>query len=248
MLGERSPFGYTMSRVLILDKVREELGLDRIQKLFYVAAPLKKATSVFFASLNMPVTSIFGLTETSGAITYQEFPNVKLGYDGQAIPGTDIKIFNPDPDGVGEICIRGRNVFMGYLKRDDENQEAFDVEGYFHTGDIGYLDKRSENRLRVTGRIKDTIITAGGENISPTPIEHMFKSICPIVSHCVLIGDDKKYLSLIMTLKVQVDFHSKPTFELDPNLQSMIFRKYAINENLSTIAQAQRSKAVNEYI
>ena len=82
MLGERSPFGYTMSRVLILDKVREELGLDRIQKLFYVAAPLKKATSVFFASLNMPVTSIFGLTETSGAITYQEFPNVRLGYDG----------------------------------------------------------------------------------------------------------------------------------------------------------------------
>jgi long-subunit acyl-CoA synthetase (AMP-forming) len=76
MIGERSPFGYNLSRVLVLDKIKKALGLDRIEKLFYGAAPLKYDTSEFFASLNMPITSIYGLTETSGAVTYQEFPNI----------------------------------------------------------------------------------------------------------------------------------------------------------------------------
>ena len=78
MKGERSPFGYNLSRVLVLDKIKKELGLDRIDKLFYGAAPLKDDTSEFFASLNMPITSLFGLTETSGAVTYQEFPNISF--------------------------------------------------------------------------------------------------------------------------------------------------------------------------
>jgi len=104
------------------------------------------------------------------------------------LPGTKIKIFNPDEEGVGEICVKGRNVFMGYLKRDEENLEAFDVEGYFHTGDLGFLDEFG--RLQISGRIKDIIITAGGDNISPTPIEFSLKTICPIISYCVLVGDE----------------------------------------------------------
>ena len=140
MTGERSPFGYNMLRVLVLDRIKKALGLDRIDKLFYVAAPLKTDISEFFASLNMPITSIFGLTETSGAATYQEFPNVKMNTNGKILPGTRVKIYNMDENGVGEICIRGRNIFMGYLKSEKENLEAFDLEGYFHSGDIGYID------------------------------------------------------------------------------------------------------------
>lgn len=90
------------------------------------------------------------------------------------LPGTKIKIFNPDEEGIGEICVKGRNVFMGYLKRDDENLEAFDVEGYFHSGDLGFLDEFG--RLQISGRIKDIIITAGGDNISPTSIEFNLKT------------------------------------------------------------------------
>ena len=78
MSGERSPFGYNLGRVMVIDKIKKQLGLDRIDKLFYGAAPLKEDTSEFFASLNMPITSIFGLSETSGAVTYQEFPNIKF--------------------------------------------------------------------------------------------------------------------------------------------------------------------------
>jgi len=127
MVGERSPFGYNFSRVFLIDKIKKELGLDRIDKLFYGAAPLKHDTSEFFASLNMPITSIYGLSETSGAVTYQEFPNIKFNQNGRGIPGTEIKIFNPDDEGVGEICIKGRNVFMGYLKREQENLDSFDA-------------------------------------------------------------------------------------------------------------------------
>jgi len=96
---------------------------------------------MFFASLNMPITSLYGLSETSGAITYQEFPNIKLNQNGKELPGTKVKIYNPNEEGVGEICIKGRNVFMGYLKNEQENLKSFDGEGYFHTGDTGFRDK-----------------------------------------------------------------------------------------------------------
>jgi long-chain-fatty-acid--CoA ligase ACSBG len=171
-----------------------------------------------------------------------------VGKDGHPIPGVKIKINNPDFDGVGEICIRGRNVFMGYLKRDKENYETFDVEGYFHTGDIGYIDKETGDRLVVTGRLKDIIVTAGGENISPSPIEELLKSLCPIISYCVLIGDDRPYLTLLITLKVKVDAHAKPTFELDPSVRSHLFRQFGVNEEVQTIEKAKRSRMVKEYI
>lgn len=141
MLGERSPFGYNISRVLIIDKIKQQLGLDRIDKLFYGAAPLKNSTSEFFASLNMPITSLYGLTQTSGAVTYQEFPNIKFNQIGKNLPGTFVKIYNPDENGVGEICVKGRNVFMGYLKNEEESKREFNREGYLHTGDLGCIDK-----------------------------------------------------------------------------------------------------------
>ena len=194
----------------------------------------------------MPITSIFGLSETSGAVTYQEFPNIKFNQNGRALPGTMIKIFNPDVDGVGEICIKGRNVFMGYLKKPDESGLAFDGEGFFHTGDKGYLD--SEDCLHIKGRIKDIIITAGGENVTPVPIEHLFKSSCPIVSYCVLIGDQRKYLSMLITLKVKVDDYGKVTNELDTNVQSFLFRKFNSRQPIVTIQDAIMSKEVQAYI
>jgi len=222
------------------------LGLDRIEKLFYGAAPLKNDTSEYFASLNMPITSIFGLSETTGAVTYQEFPNIKFNQNGPALPGVSIKIFNPDVEGAGEICIKGRNVFMGYLKRDSLNQEAFDGEGYFHTGDTGYLDE--DLCLQITGRIKDIIITAGGENISPHPIEHHLKTICPIISYCCLIGDERKYLTILMTLKVQYDALGRPTDKLDPLVQSFFFRKFNPDHPITTVSEAQNSPVVTDFI
>ena len=113
---------------------------------------------------------MYGLSETSGAATYMEPPYLSFDKTGRAIPGSSIKIFNPDEAGVGEICIKGRHVFMGYLNNPESTQDVIDSEGYFHTGDIGCIDQIT-GLLDITGRLKEIIITAGGENVSPIPIE-----------------------------------------------------------------------------
>ena len=96
--------------------------------------------------------------------------------------------------------MRGRNVFMGYLNQEKATWDAFDSEGYFHTGDKGTIDENGF--VTITGRIKETVITSGGENVDPAPIELAVRSVCPLISHAVLVGDRRKYVSLLITLKV----------------------------------------------
>ncbi|XP_072258159.1 long-chain-fatty-acid--CoA ligase ACSBG1 isoform X2 [Pyxicephalus adspersus] len=122
---------------------------------------------------------------------------------GKAVPGCQMKIVNKDSEGNGEICFWGRTVFMGYLNMEDKTKEVFDEDGWLHSGDIGKMD--SDGFLQVTGRIKELIITAGGENIPPIPIEDSIKSHLSIVSNAVLIGDRRKFLSMLLTLKCTVD-------------------------------------------
>ena len=121
------------------------------------------------------------------------------------MPGIKIRIFNPDETGEGEICVRGRNVFMGYLNQEKSTWDVFDAEGYFHTGDKGFIDEKGF--LKITGRIKEIIITSGGENIDPAPIELAIKTACPLISHAVVVGEQKKFVSVLLTLKVKKDQH-----------------------------------------
>uniref|UniRef100_A0A8C9UF58 AMP-dependent synthetase/ligase domain-containing protein n=1 Tax=Serinus canaria TaxID=9135 RepID=A0A8C9UF58_SERCA len=123
---------------------------------------------------------------------------------GKPAPGCRVKLVDKDTEGNGEICFWGRTVFMGYLNMEDRTKEAFDEEGWLHSGDLGKLDK--DGFLYVTGRIKDLIITAGGENVPPIPIEDAVKKELPIVSNAMVIGDKKKFLSMFLTLKVNQDF------------------------------------------
>ena len=98
-----------------------------------------------------------------------------------------MRIYNPDESGDGEICVRGRNIFMGYLRRDKATWDVFDSEGYFHTGDKGRID--DDDNLIITGRIKEIIITSGGENVEPVAIEQAVKQNCPIVSNAIVVGE-----------------------------------------------------------
>lgn len=129
-----------MSKFLVLQRLKKVLGLENIENLYYGAAPMNQETRDFYAKLNMPVLSLYGLSETSGGTTFHEFPYCDLNKAGQPMPGVLVRIYNPDENGEGEICVRGRNVFMGYLSREKETWEVFDGEGYFHTGDKGKLD------------------------------------------------------------------------------------------------------------
>ena len=117
------------------------------------------------------------------------------------------KIVNKGEDDSGELCIYGRHVFMGYLNSREKTEETFDSDGWLHTGDIGKID--SDGYLYITGRLKELIITAGGENVAPIPIEDRVKSeLSDIVSNCMLVGDKKKYLVMLVTLKSDVDLDS----------------------------------------
>ncbi|XP_021403027.2 long-chain-fatty-acid--CoA ligase ACSBG1 isoform X5 [Lonchura striata] len=122
---------------------------------------------------------------------------------GKPVPGCRVKLVDKDKEGNGEICFWGRTVFMGYLNMEDRTKESFDEEGWLHSGDLGKLD--NDGFLYVTGRIKDLIITAGGENVPPIPIEDAVKKELPIVSNAMVIGDKKKFLSMFLTLKSVLD-------------------------------------------
>ena len=98
---------------------------------------MRNEVKKFYLSLGMPLINMYGLSETSGSATYMIAPDISIDKSGRALPGTFIKIFNPDETGIGEICIKGRNIFMGYLNNPQETFDSMDSEGYFHTGDIG---------------------------------------------------------------------------------------------------------------
>ncbi|XP_027696348.1 long-chain-fatty-acid--CoA ligase ACSBG1 isoform X5 [Vombatus ursinus] len=122
---------------------------------------------------------------------------------GKVLPGCKAKLVNVDAEGNGEICLWGRTVFMGYLNMEEKTREAIDEDGWLHTGDVGKLDH--EGFLYITGRLKELIVTAGGENVPPLPIEEAVKMELPIISNAMLIGDQRKFLSMLLTLKCTLD-------------------------------------------
>ena len=118
------------------------------------------------------------------------------------------KVVNKDNEGSGELCLYGRHLFMGYLNDEKKTNDTYDADGWIHTGDIAKID--SDGYIFITGRLKELVITAGGENIAPVPIEDKIKQeLNKCVSNCILIGDKKKYLVVLITLKVIFKLFSK---------------------------------------
>ncbi|XP_055077286.1 long-chain-fatty-acid--CoA ligase ACSBG2 isoform X2 [Periophthalmus magnuspinnatus] len=213
--SSRTPFSYHIAKKLVFKKVRKALGLERCRKCFTGAAPITKDTLEFFLSLNIPLYELFGMSESSGPHTISVPEAFRLTSVGKEIPGCKTKLQSPDEEGNGEICLWGRHVFMGYLNMADKTEEALDAEGWLRSGDLG---KHDENGfLFITGRIKELIITAGGENVPPVPIEDAVKEQVPLISNAMLIGDKRKFLSMLITIKCQVNPESgAPEDELSP--------------------------------
>jgi long-chain-fatty-acid--CoA ligase ACSBG len=143
------------------------------------------------------------MSETSAIVSLNSNHRFDLKSVGFGLSGTDLKIENPDEKGNGEIVFRGRNIMMGYLKNEQATRETIDPQGYLRSGDLGKID--SKGFLFITGRIKELIITAGGENIAPLIIEDNFKEFCPPCSNVMVIGENQKFLCAFVTLKVDVD-------------------------------------------
>uniref|UniRef100_A0A8C8RMW9 Long-chain-fatty-acid--CoA ligase ACSBG2 n=1 Tax=Pelusios castaneus TaxID=367368 RepID=A0A8C8RMW9_9SAUR len=209
------PVNFRLARQLVYKKVRKGLGLDRCTKCYTGAAPITKETLEYFLSLDIPVYELYGMSESSGPHTISLPDSFRVTSCGKEITGCRTMIYKPDNEGNGEICFSGRHIFMGYLNMEDKTKEAVDEEGWLHSGDLGKHDKNGF--LYITGRIKELIITAGGENIPPVPIEDAVKEAVPIISNAMLVGDKAKFLAMLLTLKCNINGETgEPEDDLTP--------------------------------
>jgi len=174
----------------VLSKIRALFG-GNIEQAVSGAAPINPDILRFFDAAGVLVLEGWGMTETSTAATIATPEMFKHGTIGKPFPGVEVKIADD-----GEILVKGPNVFQGYYKNEEATRETI-VDGWLHTGDVGEID--SEGFIKITGRKKDIIITAGGKNITPANIEAEVKQH-PLVSQCVVIGDRRPYLVALVTL------------------------------------------------
>lgn len=192
LAGERIPallkFKRKIAHKLVFSKIIERTG-GRVRFFISGGAPLAKDIAEFFYALGLVIYEGYGLTETAPVLTVNRPGALRFGTVGRPIPEVEIQIA---PD--GEILARGPNVMKGYYKKEAETREVFEG-GWFHTGDIGHLDQ--DGFLVITDRKKDLIVTSGGKNVAPQPIENLLKT-CPYISTVVVIGDKRRFISALV--------------------------------------------------
>jgi len=181
----RRGLGWHLFDLLVYSKIRAALG-GRVRFCISGGAPLPLFVGTFFHAMGVKVLEGYGLTETSPVISVNWFDRFRLGTVGPPIPGVEVRIA---PD--GEVLTRGRHVMKGYWNKPERTAAVLDAEGWLATGDIGELDK--DGFLRITDRKKDLLVTAGGKNVAPQPIEDRLRA-SPLVENAVLFGDRKPYV------------------------------------------------------
>ena len=245
--------------------VAKKLGLDQCKFGFTGAAPISKDTLEYFGSLGLNVNEVYGMSECTGAVTFSCDAAHVWGSCGYALPSQEMKIlredgstapfakdlFNPTEEEQGEICYRGRNIMAGYMANpalgtDHVNTikkkvtDAIDSDGWLHSGDKGCMDERK--MLRITGRYKELIIGAGGENVAPVPIEDEIKRLLPGVKNVLMVGDKRPYNVAFVTLVAEGANDEKPgTDQLEgPGLE--------LNPGTTTISAAMDDKVITDKI
>ena len=171
--------------------VRGALG-PRIRYVACGGAPLDVSLAHFFNGIGLPMIQGYGMTETAAPFAATRVTDNVIGTVGQPAPGSSVRISDD-----GELQVKGPNVFMGYHNLPEKTAEVFTEDGWLRTGDLASID--DEGRITITGRKKDIIITAGGKNVSPIPMEQEIAK-CPIVEHAVVVGDNRPFIGALVTL------------------------------------------------
>jgi long-chain acyl-CoA synthetase len=227
---------------LVLEPLKRRIGFDRTRLAVSGAAPASPELFEFFQALGIPLLEGYGMTESSGVISFNRPERARVGTVGEPLPGIEVKL-----GADGEILTRGPHVFKGYFKDPEQTARAVDADGWLHTGDVG---EWQDGHLKIVDRKKDIIITAGGKNIAPAYIENKLK-FSPYIQDAVVIGDRRKFVSALILIdednvtKFAQD-HRLPfgTFaELTqvPEVKRLIGREVdAVNKTLSQVESVKR--------
>jgi len=196
---------YRLADFLVLDNVKRSMGLHRARAAATGAAPIAPELIKWYMALGIDMREVYGQTENCGLATAMPADRIKLGTVGVARPDTEVRL-SPE----GEILLRGPHVFMGYYGKPEKTAETI-VDGWLHTGDVGVMD--ADGFVKITDRMKDIIITAGGKNVTPSEIENQLK-FSPFISDAVVIGDRRKFLSCL----VMIDHETVAQFAQERNV------------------------------
>jgi len=235
---------FHLARVLALNNVRKLIGIHRARFLVTGAAPISPELVRWYLALGVPMLEVWGMTETCGAATGVRPERIKPGSIGPAASYNEVRL---DPQ-TSEILVRGPNVFKGYLNLPEKTAETIDAEGWLHTGDVGVVD--DEGFFRITDRMKDIIITAGGKNITPSELENELK-FSPYITDAVVIGDRRPYLVVIIMIDQEnvekfaqdadVPFSNYASLTRAPEVQALIQSEIdRVNQKFARVEQIKK--------
>ena len=176
---------------LVYSKLRAALG-GNVTYCVSGGAPLGARLGHFFRGIGIIILEGYGLTETSAGSTLNTPDHIRIGTVGRAIPGTSVRIADD-----GEILLKGAQIFRGYYNNPKATKEALDPDGWFHSGDIGEID--ADGFVKITGRKKELIVTAGGKNVAPAVLEDRLRAH-PLISQCIVVGDAKPFIAALVTV------------------------------------------------
>jgi long-chain acyl-CoA synthetase len=242
----KPPAGLRVRRALaerlVFAKIKRRVG-GRLKLFVSGGAPLSREINEFFGAAGLLILEGYGLTETSPVITVNRLRDFRPGTVGRPLDGVEVKIA---PD--GEILTRGPHVMQGYFNKPEATAEAIDKDGWFHTGDIGQLE---DGFLTITDRKKDIIVTSGGKNIAPQPIESALKR-SPLIAEVVMIGNKRNFASALVVPSFAnlekwareqgIAFASREALVADPRVVDLYDR--TVNELTKDYAQYERIKKI----
>jgi long-chain acyl-CoA synthetase len=227
---------YAKADELVLSKIRQRLGFDRIESINVGAAPTPREVLEFFHAIGIPVAELWGMSETTGYGACNPPERIKIGTVGPVSPGAEIKLADD-----GEVLMRGPMVTPGYRNQPEQTREALDEEGWLHTGDVGEFDE--DGYLKIVDRKKELLISAGGKNMSPANIEAKVKASSPLIGQAVAIGDARPYNVALITLDPDV----APAFAAQHGIEDRSIESLATNQ--AVLEEVQRGiDAANEQL